>query len=247
MRRPAIGRIIGQIITIVGVGFSILFAFEAFRFNREYEQAIVARPMESVIDLSKTGEVVVPFHQTYGGSHGEAIYIDVPLDDEAKQKTAELFAGLSGKIVIRSLDGEEIVSKDISAELVQYRDGKLMLAYFEPIKRGDYVATIDVARGAAGLADKRQTIHARYHLCGCELLPIWIIGAFAAVSGFIGVVSAACVFRGTWRYGIWRSPPESSVSGRDDVVGDVSQGLAEFRRGEAKPASVDDIMRKIES
>jgi hypothetical protein len=35
--------------------------------------------------------------------------------------------------------------------------------------------------------------------------------------------------------------------GRLRVVQDVKEGLAEFERGEAKPASVDDIMRKIES
>ncbi len=214
MRRLAIGRIIGQIIVVVGVGYSIYFALVALRLNREYEQALVARPMESEIDLSKTGVTVVPFHQTYSSSHGEPIFIHCPpLDDSS----VDPFDGMSGKIVISSLDGTEVVSKEISADLVQHRDGKPMLAYFEPIKKGDYVATIRVGSGAEGFAGKAHLIYAKYHLCGCELIPVWIIGAFAAVAGFIGLSSFACVFRGTMRYGIWRSHPLVGVQ-QDNVA-----------------------------
>lgn len=204
MQRIAIGRIVGLLIAIFGIGASIWCARDAIRMNAEFHQWFVARPMETAIDLSQSGETVVPFDQTCSISHGEALYLTCDLDDESKQNTEELFKDLSGNVVIKDSDGNEIESVKINNRTVQYRDGMIMLNGFVPFRNGDYVATIRVDTGAAALADKQQTVYAKYQLCGLEEMPAMISGAFAFGAGVIGLVAAVCVLPGLLRCGIRR-------------------------------------------
>ena len=134
MRQIATGRIVGLLIAIIGLGISIWCAREAVRMNAEFHQWLDARPMETAIDLSKVGETTVAFHQTCSISHGEALYLKCDLDDESKQNTEELFADLSGNVVIRDADGDEIESMEINNKTVQYWDGKIMLTGAESLE-----------------------------------------------------------------------------------------------------------------
>ncbi|REJ93924.1 MAG: hypothetical protein DWQ34_09665 [Planctomycetota bacterium] len=205
MRQIATGRIVGLLIAMIAIGISILCARDAVRMNREFHQWLVARPMETAIDLSKPGEATIPFYQTCNISHGEALYLDCNLENESTQNTEEVFADLSGNVVIKDSDGNVIESVMINDKSVQFWDGKIMLAGFAPFPNGDYMATIRVDSGAAALIDKEQTIYAEYQLCGLEQMPAMIAGAFAFGVGLIGFVAAVCVFPGLIRCGIWRT------------------------------------------
>jgi hypothetical protein len=213
MRNIATGRIVGLLIAIIGVGISIWCAREAVRMNAGFHQWLDARPMETVIDLSKSGETTVPFHQTCSISHGEALYLNCDLDEKSKQNTEDLFATLNGNVVIKDSDGHEIESVKISNKTVQYWDGKIMLAGFAPFRNGDYIATIRVDSGVAALVDKEQTIYAKYQLCGLEQMPAMIAGAFAFGAGIIGIVAALCVLPGLLRCGIWRNTENAEPIG----------------------------------
>ncbi len=205
MKQIATGRIVGLLIAVIGVGISIWCARDAVRMNAEFHQWLDARPMETVIDLSKPGESTVPFHQTCSISHGEALYFHCEFDDEAKQNLEELFAALSGSIVIKDPDGNEVESATINNKTVQSWDDKIMLTGFAPFRSGDYIATIRIDSGVAALTGKEQSIYAKYQLCGLEQMPAMIAGAFAFAAGMIGLVAAACVLPGLLQSGIWRT------------------------------------------
>jgi hypothetical protein len=212
MRYIATGRIVGLLIAIIGIGISIWCARDAVRMNAEFHQWFDARPMETAIDLSKPGEMTVPFHQTCSISHGEALYLGCDLDDESKQNTAELFAALSGTVVIQDSDGNEVASVKINNKTVQYCDGEIMLTGFAPFHNGDYTATIRVDSGAAALVDKEQTVYAKYQLCGLEQMPAMIAGVFACGAGIIGLVATVCVLPGLLCCGIWRTTERAEQS-----------------------------------
>jgi hypothetical protein len=213
MRQIATGRIVGLLIAIIGVSISIWCARDAVRMNGEFHKWLDARPMETAIDLSNPGETTVPFHQTCSISHGEALYLNCDLDDESKHNIQELFTALSGCIVIKDSEGNEIESMKINSQTVQHWDGKIMLTGFAPFRKGQYIATIRVDSGVAALADKEQTIYAKYQLCGLEQMPAMITGAFAFGAGIIGLVAAVSVLPGLLRCGIWRSTKNAEPSG----------------------------------
>ena len=216
MRQIATGRIVGLLIAIIGVGVAIWCARDAIRMNAEFHQWLDARPMETAIDLSKPGETTVPFHQTCSISHGEALYLDCDLDEESKQNTEELFAALSGNVIIKDSNGNEIESVKINNTTVQYWDGKIILTGFAPFRNGDYNATIRIDSGVAALADKEQAIYAKYQLCGLEQMPAMIAGAFAFGAGIIGLVAAVSVLPGLLQCGIWRTAKNAEQSGQPE-------------------------------
>jgi hypothetical protein len=174
------------------------------RMNNEFHQAFEARPMETAIDLSKPGELTVPFRQTCSMAHGEALYVDCDSDEVVKQNLEELLNGLSGNVVIMASDGNEVETVRFNNKTAQYWEGKVLLTWIAPFRNGDYVATIRVDSGAAALANKQQTIYAKYQLCGLEQMPAAITGGFALGASLIGFVAAVCVLPGLLRCGFWR-------------------------------------------
>jgi len=209
MGNIAIGRVIGLVLAVLGIGLSICFGYTAVRMDADFHEWLVARPMETAIDLSEPGETTAPFHQTCGISHGEALYLECDLDDEARRNPEELLKGLAGVVVLRGTDGNEIQTLEFSDETIRYWNDSILLAEFAPFRTGEYVATIRIDSGAPALAGKQQTIHAKYQLCGLERMPAQFSGAFAMGAGLIGLVAAVCVLPGLLRYGIWREVPKN--------------------------------------
>ena len=163
--------------------------------------------METAFDLSQSGETTVPFRQTCSSSHGEVVCLKCDVPDAAKENSEKFFKGLSGSVVIKDSRGSTIQYVKITAETTHYFNGEIMLAGFAPFSKGDYVATIRVDSGAAGLAGKPQTIYAKYQLCGLEQLPAVIMGVLAAGAGLVALISAVCVLPGLLRRGFWRDVP----------------------------------------
>jgi hypothetical protein len=204
MRKIAIGRVIGLLLALVGIGLCIWFASDAVRRNAAFYEWLDARPMETAADLSTPGETTVPFHQTCSISHGEALYVDVESDELASLSPEELLNGLSGNITIVDSAGAVIETARINSKTVQRWEGQIMLAGIAPFRNGDYIATIHVESGAPKLAHKQQTIYAEYQLCGLEKMPAMIAGVIAFGAGLIGFISSFCVLPGLLHSGFRR-------------------------------------------
>jgi hypothetical protein len=211
MYEIATSRIVGLFIAIIGIAVSIWCGHDALRMNAEFQLCLIARPMESTIDLSQRGETTIPFRQTCCTPHGEALYLQCDLDDPTKQNVEELFRDFSGAVIIKDSAGNDVASAKINNETVRYWNDAIMLTGFTPFRTGDYIATIRVDSGTAALLDKQQTIYAKYQLCGIEQLPAMFTGAFAFGAGMIGVVSAGCVMPGLRRRGFRRDVPRETA------------------------------------
>ena len=61
MRRIAVGRSVGLLLAVTGIGLSIYCAYEALRISTDYHAWLTARPMETAIDLSQPCEISRPF------------------------------------------------------------------------------------------------------------------------------------------------------------------------------------------
>lgn len=207
VRKIAVGRIIGLLLAAIGIGSSIYFAREAMRMNAEFHEWLQARPMETAVDLSKPSETTVPFNQTCSISHGEDLYLKCDLDDTVTENLEELLKGLSATVVISKSNGEEIETLKISNKTAHHWEGKVVIACFAPFLRGNYVATIRIDSGAPALANRAQTIYAKYQLCGLEQMPAMVTGGFALGAGVIGLVSAVCVIPGLLIGGLFRTVP----------------------------------------
>ncbi len=148
MQRLATGRLVGLLIAVVAIGLSVHSGCEALRMNAELHQWLAARPMETSIDLSQPGETTVPFHQTCSVSHGEGLYLKCDLGHRAQQNPQELLKGLSGKLIIRDSDGNQIKTLKLDNKTAQYWGDAIVLAGCAPFPKGKYVATIRVDYGA---------------------------------------------------------------------------------------------------
>lgn len=213
MRKLAIGRIIGLIIALVLISIAYSFGAAAFRFKENFQEWIVARPMETTIDLSQPGKVSIPFHQTCSVSHSELIALQCDIKDEEGNVPDGLLTGLSASIVITDAEGSEIESRELvhygvhprNDRMIQNMTGEIILADIPTFRTGNYTATIIVEDGVTALADYPQTIYARYQLCGCEQIPVYTLGFVSFVIGTIGLIVLMIVFPGLLRFGFWRS------------------------------------------
>jgi hypothetical protein len=204
MQKLAIGRIIGLVIATAGIGMSIYCVMASIRLNEEVHQWITARPIETVVDFSQSSEVTTSFHHTCTSSHGVAIYFECDLDDETKQNMEEFFKDLSVKMVVTDMDGKEVKSFGIDGKRAYYVNGQIILSGFPSFRKGDYMITISVESGVAALANKEQSIHVAYQLCGLESMVVGISAAFAVGAGLIGLIASCCALPGLIRYGFRR-------------------------------------------
>ncbi|QDT98214.1 hypothetical protein [Gimesia aquarii] len=220
MRKLAIGRIICLIIALVLIYTAYSFGASAYRFKENFQEWIVARPMETTIDLSQPGKVSVPFHQTCSISHGELIVLDCNIKDEAGNVPDGLLTGLSASITFTDAEGNEVDSRELvhlgvhpqNGRIIRNVTGDIILADIPTFRTGDYTATIIIEDGVTALADYPQMIYARYQLCGCEQIPVYTLGFVSFVIGTIGLIVMLSVVPGLIRFGVWQNVASESVS-----------------------------------
>lgn len=194
--------------------FALKLSWDA---NSRFEQAITARPMEAVIDLSQPGTVTVPFEQTCSISHGEGIYLDLN-DAETDKERAEILGRFSGSIVIHDLAGNEIVNRGLSTSQASEMNGEVRLADLPTFAEGDYRATITVDTHGIASPHSRQTIYARYELCGLEQIPVVVFGFISFCAGFVALVSSSTTLPGWWRHGIWKPVSPEEPEAEDSTI-----------------------------
>ena len=197
-----------------------VYSFIEFRrMNREFYEWIDARPMSATVDLSKPGRFTTAFRQTCHRAHGEAIYVSIPATDAQNQDVDQLLEGLEGTITVTDAGGNEVVVGEIGSQFGDMRygaftlqDDRIMVCYFTPFAKGDYVAQINITRGAEKLAGTKQTMFAKYELCGLERFSALIAAGFSVLCALPGLVISLFVAIGFRKHGIYVSPRRQSRS-----------------------------------
>jgi hypothetical protein len=202
-RKFAVGRTIGLLIAVLGIGNAIPCARSAMEANAKFQRWLTDRPMEMHVDLSKPSETTAPFRQTCGISHGENILLKVDPPLKPTEKPGELLKGLSAALAVVDEHENSIATVKMDGKSVYESPFQedILLAGFYPFAEGNYVATIRVLSGAEGLAGRQQTVYAKYLVCGMELFPAYILGLFSFGSCLIGFIAAACSLPGLLRNG----------------------------------------------
>jgi hypothetical protein len=87
------------------------------------------------------------------------------------------------------------------------------LADIRTFAEGDYTAALRVTSCAKLLSGRQQMIYAKYFLCGLEIMPKYILIAFAIGAGLIGLIAASFSLPGLLRHGFRRPVSSPSESG----------------------------------
>lgn len=236
MRKLALGRMIGLLLTALTLGIAVVTGYAGYRYNRAVHAWETARPLETEIDLSQPGAVTVPFEQTCSVSHGEGLFLDCDLRGDTGQVPENVLEGLAGSLVITNAAGEEIARRSLMDgeddvrpnEPIVYRylaSGEIMLVNLPTFAAGTYSATITVDQPAPALAGHRQTVYARYQLCGLEQMPVVMFGFVAFCAGFVTLVIGSCTVPAFCREGIWKKivkeeePSNESAANAADSAG----------------------------
>ncbi len=199
-----------SLISAVLVIATLYFAIDYRRKDRHFYDCLDARPVTVTVALSQRGKTTVPFKQTCAIAHGEALYVVVPSTNLTTQTVAQLLDGLDATITITDAHGNEVVRTMFTDfEAGTRPTDPILLSYFVPFENGDYVIAIDVAKGAPALIGSKQTVFAKYELCGLERLPATFASVFAFACGIPGTLVAALVIPGFIKHGIW-SPPHDT-------------------------------------
>lgn len=221
MKDLAVGRLLGVLVAVAGVGVAGWFGVESARLNAEFQQWFKDRPLDLTVDLSQAGVVTVPFRQTCSVAHSEMIGLEIEPPAETEEALSSLLKGLSGRIVISGPGQPEVTTAMLKGDTAFRFVGssQVILTQLERFARGDYSATIRVDSGAPALAGRKQTLYARYMLCGLEQMPAFINGVIACAAGLIGFVAASFSLPALLKNGFWRfaAPASPKAAQFDDA------------------------------
>jgi|GEM_PF-2388085 len=176
--------------------------------QEHYDSALTAKPMEGATDLSKPGELIFPFIQSYSRSHGEVVGLRVPPEVLEKTEAEELIRGLKVRLVITDKGGAVMQACEPDELMLEvFRDPQLIpLFRLNSFKKGSYQAKFIILEGVPALSGIPQQMEARYLLCGCERM------AGQMVLGLGVVLALPGLFLGWWGLrGLFRRPPETGA------------------------------------
>jgi len=192
--RWTIWRAISAGLALCLLGFAAKCFVDAQKFTKQFEDWETAKPIDTVVDLSTPGEIVVPFHQTCSSSHSEVIALKVPAAALQGGSITRLLPGAGARIEVRHKQDTNVVE---SAELDLSWTGDLMdgatpIFFVSPFRKGEYEARVRVTGGVPGLKGVPQKLEGRYLLCGMEAMPAEIakFGGIATsiLGGLVGIV-----------------------------------------------------------
>jgi hypothetical protein len=212
-RRISIRRIILAVVAVALITQAITFASAYWRIERNFTESMVARPVSLSVDLSQPAQYTARFQQTCSSAHGEAICLAIDPANAKDGALEKLLEGLDGRITISDCAGTEVRKVGIDAESrAKSQDcrrpavgpGEIEIAYFHPFPISEYSATITVTKGAPGLRGAKQTVFAKYELCGMERMPALIAAILGWACGVPGIVLAVIAAVRFYKHGIWR-------------------------------------------
>ena len=123
----AVGRSIGFLLAVTGIGLSIYWAYEALRIRRGLPCMADLESNGEAIDLSQPCEISLPFQQTCSISHGEGLYLQCDVETKLQAEPENLLKGLSGVVVFKDSDGRQIDTVKFDDKRARYWDDKILL------------------------------------------------------------------------------------------------------------------------
>jgi hypothetical protein len=209
-RRISTHRIVWLLIAATLIVATLYFAIDYQRKDRDFYECLDARPAAVTVDLSQPGKSTAPFKQTCALAHGEALYLVLPVATLTTQSVAQLLDGLDATITITDTHGNQVIrTKFTDFEVGTSSTDPILLSHFDPFQNGDYVIAIDVAEGAPALLGSKQTVFAKYELCGMERLPATFAAVLSFACGIPGALVAMLVIPGLVKHGIWAPPHDT--------------------------------------
>jgi len=206
MRKIAIGRTIALTVVIICFSMAAYCVWQAHLHDLKVRQWVDDRPMDTPVDLSKPGELRVPFRQTCSISHGEMILLELTPPIKSDRELDVSFQDLVARLLIADQDGNVVESIEIhETKVCRYSPGEdIYVARFDPFAKGDYTATLTIESGAANLTVRQQRLYAKYFICGCEQFPAALSMMAAIFFGFIGLVVFLYILPTIIRHGMRR-------------------------------------------
>ncbi len=207
-------RVLGVVLAICCLGVGVKCWRDGVNLKRRFAEWQVARPADVVIDLSTTGQVTFPFHQTCHTAHGEVIGLRLPETVFQHTSIIQLLGNLEAEIRIVPNGGGNAVATAAIEPDIEYQivDGMFPVINLPSFHIGEYEATLNVIAGAPALKDVPQRLEARYQLCGLESLPGQIASLVGMALSFIGGSILALVL-----YRVARIPSRPSVTATASV------------------------------
>ena len=204
-KRIAIWRIVWSAIGVGLIAATALSWLECRRLDCILKDAMEARPLVTTVDLSQRGVLTAQLTQTYSGSCQEGLYLDLAEAGVTPRSPAELLKGLRGKVTVSDLDGNTVMSKEITEEWdSEYSNEKaILLMYLPPVEQGDYTVALDITSGATALRGTKQEVFVKYLFCGIEHFPVAVMRLLTwglAITALIISVVLAIRFM---KYGLW--------------------------------------------
>jgi hypothetical protein len=172
-RRLTGGRVVAGIAAAALLAVATYHVAAAVEVFREVHAARVAEPIHLEVDLSRPGEYVGDFLQTFDQSHGEWIYLQDERDSGPGFVERVRFEGLRGHLVITTMEGEPVLEREIHPG--SFDSGLRMT----PFPKGEYQLKLTVEQGAPAMASIPHALTASYQLCGMELFPAGVSGLTA--------------------------------------------------------------------
>ncbi len=184
---------------IIAVAFTVggVYLFMvAHAEESKLDQAKQATPIQLTVDLSKPGKFHGSFKQTFTIAHSQYLKLQIQPDFSSEEELKEALQGLEGTLTLTNAHGEEVWRDELPSDTVatdSYRETGLYLFISIPIvPLGTYQLTVEVTNGAAGLSGRKQTLIAKYFLCGLLHIAVFIVRLLAVgcwvVATAIGLV-----------------------------------------------------------
>jgi hypothetical protein len=176
---------------VIGLGVVFLalggkFLLDAKRWNRQYAQWEKAEPVRLNLNLREPGRYEAPFRQTCSCSHAQAL--ECVLGEDGT------LTGLRGGLVVRDLDGKEVLREAIAADDFSVFDRRPAMG-MDVLPEGDYRMEVTITEGATGLTTTNHALVGRYLLCGLERRPAIIAKIIGWILIFLATICAVITFR----------------------------------------------------
>ncbi|MCK4627078.1 MAG: hypothetical protein KAV00_17330, partial [Phycisphaerae bacterium] len=186
---------------IIAIAFTVggVYLFmEARAHKSKVDQAKQATPIQLTVDLSKPGKFHGSFKQTFTGAHCQYLKLQIQPEFSSEEELKEALQELEGTLTLTNAYGEEVWRDELSSDTVNtnfcQETGSYLFISMRTVPLGTYRLTVEVTNGAAGLSGRKQTLIAKYFLCGLLHLEISIVRLLAVGCWVVATAIALVLF-----------------------------------------------------
>ncbi|NLF32027.1 MAG: hypothetical protein GX591_14215 [Planctomycetes bacterium] len=167
---------------VAGAGFLAAGLLYSAKINRIAAERFIDVP----VDLATPGTYTGTFTQTYAGSHGMSLLLEIPEETLATLKPEEIPASCRFTVTCPPTEHEvlDLPWDDYLGKRSSRHTGAIDLNHFRPLANTTFGFTFTSSLPIPALAGVPQRLTGRYGLCGLERLP----GHFGVCLGVLGLL-----------------------------------------------------------